>query len=423
MQLEKILAPTMAEALQQVKRVLGPDAVILSTRTIQSRRWLGLRKRETVEVMAGKGMNVQSRRKAPTPTAGQPPVMKQVPPPHAINAYSAHAKTAAPQANGHVTQQPNGVAKPHTPDNGKSFMQTPEAQTVAMVGFSNEINSLKTMVKDLVHEVRHRTAPQVPEELFEEYQKLMIAEVSEELACDIIRKVHQTARPEQLANPQFVNEKILEQLEKLIPLSGPIERKKLNGPHIVALIGPTGVGKTTTIAKLAANLKLRQKRKVGLITIDTYRIAAIDQLRRYAELIGVQLAVVSNPDDIADAVAQFADCEYVLIDTAGRSPTDTLKLSELGRYLDQAKVDEVHLVLSSTCGVKNAELVMDRFGAVRVDKVIITKVDEAAQLGVVLSVVRKLNKGLSYMTNGQDVPDDIEEGHARRIARLILGDR
>ena len=117
------------------------------------------------------------------------------------------------------------------------------------------------------------------------------------------------------------------------------------------------------------------------------------------------------------------DCEYVLIDTAGRSPTDTLKLSELSRYLELAKVDEVHLVLSSTCGVKNAELVMDRFGSVRVDKVILTKVDEAAQLGVVLSVVRKLNKGLSYVTNGQDVPDDIEEGHARRIARLILGER
>jgi flagellar biosynthesis protein FlhF len=422
MQLEKILAPTMAEALQQVKRMLGPDAVILSTRTIQTRRWLGLRKRVTVEVMAGKGMNVVPRRKPPN--GAQTPVIKQVPtaPPHAINEYNAHKpKTGihSLQPNGHA----NGQTKPPAPDNGRSFMQTPEVQSVAMVGFSNEINSLKSMVKDLVHEVRHRTAPQVPEELFEEYQKLMIAEVSEELATDIIRKVHQHARPEQLLNEQFVKDRILEQLEKLIPLSGPIERSKATGPHVVALIGPTGVGKTTTIAKLAANLKLRQKRKVGLITIDTYRIAAIDQLRRYADLIGVQLAVVTSPEEIIDAVAAFADCEYVLIDTAGRSPTDALKLNELGRYLENAKVDEVHLVLSSTCGVKSAELVMERFGAVRVDKVIITKVDEAAQLGVVLSVVRKLNKGLSYMTNGQDVPDDIEEGHARRIARLILGER
>ena len=419
MQLEKILAPTMAEALQQVKRMLGPDAVILSTRTIQTRRWLGLRKRVTVEVMAGKGMNVVSRRQAPNGASA--PVIKQVPPapPHAINEYNAHK----PKSGIH-TLLTNGVAKPQAaPDGGKSLMQTPEVQSVAMVGFSNEINSLKSMVKDLVHEVRHRTAPQVPEELFEEYQKLMIAEVSEELATDIIRKVHQHARPEQLLNEQFVKDRILEQLEKLIPLSGPIERRKTTGPHIVALIGPTGVGKTTTIAKLAANLKLRQKRKVGLITIDTYRIAAIDQLRRYAELIGVQLAVVTSPEEIIDAVAAFADCEFVLIDTAGRSPTDALKLNELGRYLENAKVDEVHLVLSSTCGVKSAELVMERFGAVRVDKVIITKVDEAAQLGVVLSVVRKLNKGLSYMTNGQDVPDDIEEGHARRIARLILGER
>ena len=420
MQLEKITAPTMAEALKEVKRLLGAEAVILSTRTIQSRRWLGLRKRETVEVMAGKGMNVQ--RRTPPPSNGKP-VMRAVPN-GASQALNEYATIKKPPTSASSAAATNGSAmNDATPDGGKTLMNSPAVQSVAMVNLSGEISLLKTIVKDLVHEVRNRSAPQVPEELFDSYQSLMTAEVSDELATDIIRKLHQTLRPEQLLNAQFVKDRIIDQLEKLIPLSGPIERKKSTGPHIVALIGPTGVGKTTTIAKLAANLKLRQKKRVGLITIDTYRIAAIDQLRKYADLIGVTLAVVSNPEDIIDAVAQFADCEYILIDTAGRSPNDALKLNELGRYLELAKVDEVHLVLSSTCGTKSAELAMERFGGVRVDKVIITKIDEAAQLGVLLSVARKLNKGLSYLTTGQDVPDDIEEGHARRIARLILGER
>ncbi len=403
MQLEKITAPTIADAFKEVKRLLGEDAVILSTRTVTTRRWLGLRKREHVEVMAGKGVNVQRR----GPQAPEKPVMKKVPQ-SGPAAYAANSKLP-PGIN-------NGAP-------GKALLETPAAQSVAMMNFAGEITTLKTMVKELVHEVRHRTTPSVPEELFDHYMQLIESEVSEELATDILRKIQQNARPEQLANAQFVRERMVEQIEKLIPMSGPIERKKPSGPHVVALIGPTGVGKTTTIAKLAANLKLRENKKVGLITIDTYRIAAIDQLRKYADLIGIVLTIVNNPDEMRAAVDSMTDCEYVLIDTAGRSPTDALKLNELSRFLEAARPDEVHLVLSTTCGQRSAELAMEKFSGVRVDKVIFTKVDEAAQLGMLLSVVRKLNKGLSYVTTGQDVPDDIEVGQARRIARMIVGEK
>src|SRR5205085_5547961 len=141
--------------------------------------------------------------------------------------------------------------------------------------------------------------------------------------------------------------KLSELLEKLLPISGPITRKKTTGPHIVALIGPTGVGKTTTIAKLAANLKLRENHSVGLITIDTYRIAAVDQLKKYADIIGSPLRVVNTPEELREAVAAMSDCAFILIDTAGRSPTDTMKLNELKNLLDAVEPDEVHLVLSS----------------------------------------------------------------------------
>src|SRR5688500_49090 len=120
-----------------------------------------------------------------------------------------------------------------------------------------------------------------------------------------------------MSNASFVRDKLAEQLERLLPVSGPIARTKARGPHVVALVGPTGVGKTTTIAKLAANLKLREKHSVGLITIDTYRIAAVDQLRRYADIIGSPVRVANTAEGLRDAVASLQDFDFLLIDTAG----------------------------------------------------------------------------------------------------------
>jgi flagellar biosynthesis protein FlhF len=117
----------------------------------------------------------------------------------------------------------------------------------------------------------------------------------------------------------------------------------------------------------------------------------------------------------------MSDCDFVLIDTAGRSPNDALKLSELKGLLAAVEPDEVHLVLSSTASLECLQLAASRFGDVRVDKIIFTKLDEAAHVGVVLNVIRKVNKSLSYVTTGQDVPDDIEVGKGKRLAQLILG--
>lgn len=385
----------MAEAMADVKRHLGRDAVILSTRVVERRFWLGLRRREVFEITAGRGMNIPARRPSLSASSRRPPVQKAIeqPPRAPVNAVAGAA----------------------------ALMQTPAAGTAALLSISREVDSLKTMVKDLVGHVRHQKSPQVPEELFDHYLRLVESQVADELARDIVLTLQRSHRPELLADETFIREKLAEQIEKLIPTSGPIQRTKATGPHVVALIGPTGVGKTTTIAKIAANLKLRDKKRVGLITIDTYRIAAIDQLRRYAEIIGSPLRVVATPDDIADAIAAMQDFDYILIDTAGRSPNDAIKLGELRSFIERAKPDEVHLVLASTCGERSMELAIERFGDVRIDRIIFTKVDEASELGVVLNVARKLNKSLSYITTGQDVPDDIELSQGRALARRIIG--
>ena len=404
MNLQTFKASTMAEALGQVKHVMGHDAVILHTRTYHTRYMLGLRRREIVEITAGRGTGLRPRRPAQRPASQQQNLEQPVFPPRALVAASA---------------QPTVVRDPVA--NGRSILEQPAAGTAVMLNLTQEMATLKGMVKTLHNEIRHTQAPQVPEELFEHYLGLIQSQVAEELAGEIVKTLQKNLRPEHLSQPQFVREKLAEQLEKLLPTSGPIVRTKAVGPHVVALIGPTGVGKTTTLAKLAANLKLREKHKVGLITLDTYRIAAVDQLKKYADIIGSPLRVVGNIEDLKEAVAQMSDCDFILIDTAGRSPNDALKLNELKGLLESIKPDEVHLVISSTASQACVELAVTKFSDVRVDKIIFTKIDEAAHVGTVLNVVRKVNKQLSYITTGQDVPDDIEVGRGRRLAQLILG--
>jgi flagellar biosynthesis protein FlhF len=405
MNLQTFRATTMAEALTQVKSQMGTDAVILHTRTFHTRYFLGLRRREMVEITAGKGLNLPDRHSR-----------RQIPSRQQNGASGPAAYRAASNQATQLAAVPRNAV-----EGSRSFMETPAASSAAILGVSQELNALKTMVKDLVQQTRVQQAPQVPEEMFEYYTQLISQSIAEELASDIVKSVQRNSRPENLLQPEYVRERIAEQLEKLIPTAGPIARTKQVGPHIVALVGPTGVGKTTTLAKLAANLKLREKHKVGLITLDTYRIAAIDQLKKYADILGSPLKVVNNGEDLREAVKGMADCDFVLIDTAGRSPNDTMKINELKNLLACVEPDEVHLVLSSTSSESCIELAATRFSEVRVDKVIFTKIDEAAHIGVVFNVVRKLNKNLSYITTGQDVPDDIEVGRGRRLAQLILG--
>jgi flagellar biosynthesis protein FlhF len=384
MDLKTFQAPTMSAALAEVKSSLGPGAVILHTRTFSRARWLGLRRREVVEITAGRGVKPNR----PQTAARALPAQRPAPPQPAVT--------------------------------GRQLVEN--ATGAVMVGIANEMSSLKTMVKDLLEQSNRQRCPNIPQEFFEYYSQLTQSQVAEELACDLIKALQRQVRPDHLRQPQFIREKLAELMERMIPSAGPIVRAKPTGPHVVALIGPTGVGKTTTIAKLAANLKLKEKHRVGLITIDTYRIAAIDQLRKYAEILGSPLRAIGTPEELSEAITSMSDCQFVLIDTAGRSPNDALKLSELKTFLAAARPDEVHLVLSSTASQQCVELAVARFADVRVDKIIFTKLDEAAHLGVVLNVVHKVNKKLSYVTTGQDVPDDIEIGRGRNLARMILGE-
>ena len=181
------------------------------------------------------------------------------------------------------------------------------------------------------------------------------------------------------------------------------------------------MGKTTTIAKLAANYRLREKRKVGLITVDTYRIAAVEQLRTYADIIDLPMQVVSTPREMREAVRSMSHLDLVLMDTAGRSPKDEVKIQELRAFLTEAGAHEVHLVLSSGAGGSTLQRTAERFAEVGTTALILTKLDEATGLGSLLPLLRSSKLPLSYVTDGQNVPDDIAPADARRLARLVLG--
>ncbi|MCH5374636.1 MAG: hypothetical protein JJ992_11720, partial [Planctomycetes bacterium] len=194
-------------------------------------------------------------------------------------------------------------------------------------------------------------------------------------------------------------------------------------PHVVALIGPTGVGKTTTIAKLAADFRLRKQRRVGLITVDTYRIAAVEQLRTYAEIIDLPMEVVSTPREMRLAVDRLSGLDLILIDTAGRSPRDEVRIQELKSLLVEAQADEVHLVLSSAAGTASLISATAQFRQVGVTALLLTKLDEAAAPGGILSLLRNSRLPLSYLTNGQNVPDDIQAAGSRELAEMIINFR
>ncbi len=265
----------------------------------------------------------------------------------------------------------------------------------------------------------------MPEALFNEYVGLIQNEVAQEIADDLCDRVRRDLNEAQLADAAQVRTSFRRHLAALVPVApdSMLVRPSDGRPFTLALVGPTGVGKTTTVAKLAAAYKLRHQRRVGLITTDTYRIAAVDQLRTYANIIGLPLKVALTPAEMAEACRSLAHCDVILIDTAGRSPNDGARLEEIRAFAKAADPHEVHLVLSSTCSEQVLMRTIERFSAVEADRVIFTKTDEAVSLGVLINVMRKAGKELSFITTGQEVPDHIEAGSPERLAALVLGEK
>ena len=197
---------------------------------------------------------------------------------------------------------------------------------------------------------------------------------------------------------------------------------KLNrhGVRIAALLGTTGVGKTTTLAKVAAKFVLEQKTDVALITADTYRISAVEQLKTYSDILELPLEIVYNPTELASAIERHRDKDLILIDTAGRSQHNDYQMRELEEFLRVNPRIEKHLVISATTKFTDAKHIMSKFAKIEPDRVIFTKVDETASLGMIINLLRDKKFSLSYITTGQSVPDDIDPASSDVLANLLL---
>ncbi|MCC7407135.1 MAG: flagellar biosynthesis protein FlhF [Phycisphaeraceae bacterium] len=429
MKLRTFTAGSLVEALAMVKRQMGPHAVVLHTRAYKAGGILGFGARRVIEVTAGDGRVVGPRAAASRATTTSPrPARTQSSLAADATAGELIRKTYA-LAQAQMKQR---VASEVTAETTAPAPAAPSAieTNLPHQQLASEMATVKRMVAQVVSMQRTSLATlQTPEvagladPLVEHYQAMLSHEVAKELAQKIVHDVHARLSTDELTDASLVRTALRNEIARMIPVDGcgigqgPTPDGR---PRTIALIGPTGVGKTTTVAKLAAQLKLKAKKRVALFTLDTYRIAAVDQLRTYAEIIGLPLRVADQPEDLAEQVRAVRDVDVILIDTAGRSQRDDRRLDQLAAMLRAVEPHETHLVLASTGSRSAIQDAVTRFSRLKYDKIILTKLDEAVSLGVLLNVSSLVNKRLSYVTTGQEVPQDIEVGRADRLAAMVV---
>jgi len=523
MKLKTYTAETMAQALAQVRKDLGKDAMILHTRSYRVGSWFGIGGKTMVEITASspsivhgfkpaRQLPVVTKQTAPTQLIESKPITKQAeivtqrgrtrthqrlehnPVASLTDSVGSrrtdtvHTKTTGqdiddlsgrdalfedePEKN--RPSKPVNHSKPRVPTertqmrsrfddlpvargmvaNAKPMPPKPKVSNPARATakspdqipdpgsdnaqLSTQIESLQKMMGQVLESTRKTAVAvgtnstdaalpsgEMPEPLFALYAKMMDNDVPVDQADKLVGVVRDRLDAVELKDPVIVRQALLREIESTIRTRSESlltldHSSSTDRPRVIALVGPTGVGKTTTVAKLAATYKLRHAKKVGLITSDTYRIAAVEQLRTYAGIIGLPLKVANSPEEMRSAIRELSECDIVVIDTAGRSQNDARKLDELAQMTKSANPDETHLVLSTTVGENVLRKTAQRFRALGPDRCILTKLDEAVTTGPIAGLCDRIDLPLSFITVGQEVPDDLEPARVDRLARCVL---
>jgi len=427
---KRYVVDDVPQALPMIRSELGQDAVILNTKEIYVGGFLGLFRKKKMEVIAAVETNpplpAVPRRTGGAGTAPARPAATgasgtgaagAAPNPAVLLQSPSLASDAAAEAGAAGTP----TAPLHHRENGQADPQEPPARPASRLvvdqdAVLEEIRQMKAMMAKLA---RSRELEEESAAIAKLRQRLTDQDVDREwidLLIDKI-KVHPGYTPE--AGRETIWRIAAEVLEEWVNPGEPTGIR--DGIRVVHLVGPTGVGKTTTLAKLAADQVLRSKRKVGFITSDTYRIAAVDQLRTYANILNVPMEVVFSPLELARAFKQLEDREIIFMDTAGRNFRNELYVSEVNSLIQREEDCDTYLVLSLTGKTRDLEAVASRFKAYGVTKVIYTKQDETDSIGPVLNLAMQHNLKAAYVTTGQNVPDDIEPFRSDRYVAQLLG--
>jgi len=287
-----------------------------------------------------------------------------------------------------------------------------------MQAIKSELLRLRASFDSLKNDIRRTNMTLLPDTYrFLEEEK----GVEPEMASELIQNAFLKLEGGDIKDRNKVFSKLRQEIAKSIAVDKAVELK-LDGSVLIFLVGPTGAGKTTSIIKMATNPLLYGKHRVGLITIDTYRVAAAAQLKTFAALSRLPLEIVYNCEDFSAALARLSDCDVILVDTAGRSPLNREHLADMQDYCKIARPDKMSLVLSASM---RSDIVMEtalNFQTLPITDLVVTKIDETRKLGNIYNVGKKIQLPISFLTNGQKVPDDIEVADKNAIANLILNE-
>jgi flagellar biosynthesis protein FlhF len=385
-------AKSIAVALATIREELGPDAVIVSTRQIQAGGLLGLG-RSGVEVRATRAPVVSKAPARPKPS--QPNRQKLT--------------SEIGQLRETITRMREEVRAARV----ETVQQRDNADAIA-ARLSTEVESASSVLRGVLAEAFLARRTGLPDAQVEVIQQLVTNGVEPGIAEATVRAAYQDSNEAPVVR-RAVAEFLLAQIKTSRPLEASVGRR------VVAFVGPTGVGKTTTIAKVAAACIIAG-RQVGLVSTDTYRIAAVEQLKCYADLMGLHLAVANTPAEVRGAVEACKRCHVVLIDTAGRSHRAAAEIARLGAMLSRAWVDQVHLVLPAQMGHQDIRSTYQSFSQLGVDGIDWTKLDEALRFGALFNGQLISGRPAGYLSAGQRVPEDLEAATPERMTRLILTD-
>lgn len=370
--IKRYIGNTMQDAMAQVKADLGSDAIILNTRRIRKKGLVSWFTKPLIEVTAAADNDII----------------------------------------GFSNREINhNVVTRDTARDDYSYYK-----------FEKKVDAMEEMIKKLVTEFG-RDLDKGSSKTFGENQAyfdiLISNEVNQKYAIEIMEKATELYTGRNLEFSQCFEQVILDYLgEDVQPIEvTPGQRK------IVLFVGPTGVGKTTTLAKLAAGFAIEDGKKVGLITSDTYRIAAVDQLRVYAEILGIPMSVIYSPKDISVALEEHKDRDIILIDTAGRSIKDESHEKEIKEIIEYGNIHDIYLVISANSSYQGCLDILNSYEFLGEYKLIFTKIDEITTYGSIINCKLISRRPLSYITTGQNVPVDIEIANIHKIKDLLMGSK
>ncbi|QJC52270.1 flagellar biosynthesis protein FlhF [Paenibacillus albicereus] len=417
MKVKRYVVASLPEALPLIRGDLGHDAVILSTKEIKTGGILGLFGKRRMEVIAAlDGRSSGGAAAAAKPVPARPAAEAQ--------AEDAPRETNLAAAAGKPRAELTPQEAPIPPLAAKPPVRPPAAASAPASEALND--ELLQEMRGLMSWIRQLGLQQETDGRSGPIRQLMERLERQEVAAEWRDKLLQELQAEPdfdsfSQQPEAVREAARGAIERWL---SPFESGGgiLDEARTIHFVGPTGVGKTTTIAKLAACETLQRQRSVGLITADTYRIAAVDQLRTYADILGIPLEVVFSPAEAARAYQQLADKDLILMDTAGRNYRSELQINEVSSMLRTGGASETCLVLSLTARTSDMKAVALPFLEHGVTKAIFTKLDETRVYGALLNLALSHNLQPLYVASGQTVPDDLERFSSRRYAALLIGD-